>query len=58
MKPCGRSCARALADERGFAGDTSLDADAEDAIVLTAGGDARVALTTLELAVAMAPRDA
>ena len=48
----------ALADDRGYAGATALDADAEDAIVLTAGGDARVALTTLELAVAMAPRDA
>ena len=41
---------RAVADERGYAGALTLDADAEDAIVLTAGGDARVALTTLELA--------
>ena len=41
---------RAVADERGYAGNLTLDADAEDAIVLTAGGDARVALTTLELA--------
>ena len=41
---------RALGDERGFGGRLVLDQDAEDAIVLTAGGDARVALTTLELA--------
>ena len=41
---------RAVEDERGYAGALTLDADAEDAIVLTAGGDARVALTTLELA--------
>ena len=43
---------RALVDERGFAGKLELAPDAEDAIVLTAGGDARVALTTLELAAA------
>jgi putative ATPase len=48
---------RALTDERGFAGTVSLDADAETAIVITAGGDARVALTTLELAVAWARPD-
>jgi len=42
----------ALADERGFAGKLELDPDAEAAIVLTAGGDARVALTTLELSAA------
>ncbi len=41
---------RALTDERGFGGRVEVAADAEDAIVITAGGDARVALTTLELA--------
>jgi putative ATPase len=41
---------RALIDERGFAGAVSVDPDAREAIVTTAGGDARVALTTLELA--------
>jgi len=42
---------RALSDDRGLAGTVSLDEDAESAIVTSAGGDARVALTTLELAV-------
>jgi putative ATPase len=42
----------ALADPRGFGGALSLTPEAEDAIVLTAGGDARVALTTLELSAA------
>ncbi|HSK46399.1 MAG TPA: replication-associated recombination protein A [Coriobacteriia bacterium] len=41
---------RALVDERGFSGTVTLEEDAEDAIVTMAGGDARVALTTLELA--------
>lgn len=41
---------RALADERGLGGAFALQQDAADAIVLLAGGDARVALTTLELA--------
>jgi len=41
---------RALEDERGFGGSVTLLPDAEDAIVVTAGGDARVALTSLELA--------
>jgi len=41
---------RALADERGLAGRFGLETDAERAIVTGAGGDARVALTTLELA--------
>lgn len=41
---------RALVDGRGYGGAVTLDVDAENAIVLTAGGDARVALTTLELA--------
>ncbi len=40
---------RALSDERGLAGVASLAPDAREAIVRTAGGDARVALTTLEL---------
>ncbi|MCL1799316.1 MAG: replication-associated recombination protein A [Eggerthellaceae bacterium] len=40
----------ALEDARGLAGRYCLDADAEQAIVLLAGGDGRVALTTLELA--------
>ena len=42
---------RTLEDERGFGGTVKLDRDAEQAIVTSAGGDARVALTTLELAV-------
>lgn len=41
---------RALVDERGLAGAVSVAADAMGAIVIGAGGDARVALTTLELA--------
>ena len=41
---------RALLDERGFGGTVTLDDDARDAIILAAGGDARAALTTLELA--------
>jgi putative ATPase len=41
---------RALADERGFGGSVNIEPDAEDAVVITAGGDARVALTSLELA--------
>jgi len=43
---------RAVADTRGLAGAVALEPAAEDAIVLTAGGDARVALTTLEIAAA------
>jgi putative ATPase len=42
---------RALGDQRGLAGEVELDGAARDAIVRGAGGDARVALTTLELAV-------
>jgi putative ATPase len=45
---------RAVADDRGLAGSVTLAPDAEEAIVLGAGGDARVALTTLELAAAFA----
>lgn len=48
---------RALLDERGFSGSVTLDDDAEQAIVVTAGGDARVALTTLELAAGCAAVD-
>ena len=43
---------RAIADERGFGGSVELEAEAEDALVTLAGGDARVALATLEFAVA------
>jgi putative ATPase len=39
----------ALDDERGLGGSVSLDDDARSHIVRTAGGDARVALTTLEI---------
>jgi len=41
---------RALTDPRGLGGRVVLESEAEDAIVVGAGGDARVALTTLELA--------
>ena len=41
---------RALADERGLAGQTELDADALGHLVRLAGGDARRALTYLEAA--------
>lgn len=42
----------AVADERGLCGAVSLSAEALAAIVLTAGGDARTALNTLEIAAA------
>ncbi len=45
---------RALADEHGLDGRFTLEQDAEDEIVMLAGGDARAALTTLELASQMA----
>ena len=45
---------RACSDARGLGGAYVLDDDALAAIVLLAGGDARSALTTLELAAAMA----
>ncbi len=51
-----RSCAGRSPTSAGLAGRFSSTPHAEDAIVLTAGGDARVALTTLELAVAMVSR--
>jgi putative ATPase len=46
---------RALADERGLDGRMSLTPEAEEHVVRTAGGDARVALTTLELAARSIP---
>ena len=45
---------RALLDERGLAGRYAADDDAITAIALTAGGDARVGLTSLELAAQLA----
>ena len=45
---------RALVDERGLDDAYCLTEEALDAIVLTAGGDARMALTTLELAAGLA----
>jgi putative ATPase len=44
---------RALEDERGLKGEYEISEDALNAIVITAGGDARMALTTLELAAAL-----
>ena len=44
---------RALEDERGLKGEYTISEDALNAIVITAGGDARMALTTLELAAAL-----
>lgn len=44
---------RALADERGLKGAYTATGEALDAITLTAGGDGRMALTTLELAAAL-----
>lgn len=41
---------QAIADERGLAGKYQINEDAKDAIVTLAGGDARSAITTLELA--------
>ncbi len=48
---------RALDDERGYAGGVSVGPEALEHIVRTAGGDARVALTTLEIGVALAPAE-
>jgi len=45
---------RAIEDERGFAGKLKVDDGAMDTLTLTAGGDARVALTSLELAAQLA----
>lgn len=47
----------ALADERGLADGYICDNDALEAIVTMAGGDARVALTTLELAAQLVPKE-
>ncbi len=44
---------RALEDERGLNNEYTISEDALNAIVITAGGDARMALTTLELASAL-----
>ncbi|MCL1797901.1 MAG: replication-associated recombination protein A [Eggerthellaceae bacterium] len=44
----------ALEDERGLAGKYRLDDEAAQALVVLAGGDGRVALTTLELAAELA----
>lgn len=41
---------RALTDERGLKGNFDLEDEAKKAIVMMSGGDARVALSTLELA--------
>jgi putative ATPase len=43
---------RAITDDRGFSGAVDLEPAAEDALVTLAGGDARVALATLDFAVA------
>ena len=49
----------ALADpERGYGGAVRLSADATEAVILTAGGDARVALNGLEAAIATASAQA
>ncbi len=44
---------RALDDHRGYAGRVAVEPDALEHIVRTAGGDARVALTTLEIGVTL-----
>lgn len=49
--------AGALTDERGLAGEFTLDADASEHVVRMAGGDARRALTTLEAAAGVAADD-
>ncbi len=58
LKPIGNKgirmvLERALEDERGLNGAYTITEDALNAIVITAGGDARMALTTLELAAAL-----
>lgn len=45
---------RAVADGRGLGGTVRLTADAEERLITTSGGDARIALTSLELASAIA----
>jgi putative ATPase len=49
---------RALVDERGYEGKVSVEPEALDHIVVTAGGDARVALNTLEIGASLAVADA
>lgn len=49
--------ASALTDQRGLAGKYSIDEDTQLAIIQTSGGDARVALTTLELSAQLADLD-
>jgi putative ATPase len=48
---------RAVDDARGLAGGVMLTQEAEDSIAITAGGDARVALNTLELSAAFVKPD-
>ncbi len=45
---------RAVADERGLAGSVEVEPDAEDHLVSVADGDARAALTALEVAASVA----
>ena len=58
LKPIGNKgvrtlLERALEDDRGLKGEYSISEEAMTAIIITAGGDARMALTTLELAAAL-----
>ena len=58
LKPIGNKGVRALVeraleDERGLKGEYTISEEALNAIVITAGGDGRMALTTLELAAAL-----
>lgn len=58
LKPIGNQgiellLKRALEDERGLDGKYAISDDALNSIVITAGGDARMALTTLEIAAAL-----
>ncbi len=58
LKPIGNKGVRALVeraleDERGLKGAYTISDEALNAIVITAGGDGRMALTTLELAAAL-----
>jgi len=49
---------RALEDPRGFGGAVIIDPEAEADVVRTAGGDARVALTSVEIGASLAQADA
>ena len=58
LKPIGNKgvkllIERAMEDERGLKGEYTITDEALNAIVVTAGGDGRMALTTLELAAAL-----